>query len=111
MVDMAAPNVDYNKIKDRNKKNIKALKKPNLTIPYMFGGINRNFVLLIGNHEPALMNAMRTANDSLMTGTITVTKGELFEGPGEFKITGNRGRRAEMQSLLNEFSKKKVTWA
>lgn len=108
---MGQPVVDYNKIKTKNKQNIKALKKPNLTIPYLFGGINGKFVLLIGNHDAALMNALRNGRDNLKQGTITVTKGELFEGPGELKITGNSGRQAEMQTFLKEFTKKKITWA
>jgi hypothetical protein len=111
VLQMVQPNVDYNKIRAKNKQNIKALKKPNLSINYLFGGINKKFVLLIGNHDAPLMNALRQNNDSLMTGTITVTKGTMFEGPGEFKITGNKGRRREMQDELELFSRKKITWA
>jgi hypothetical protein len=44
-----------------------------------------------------------------MKGVITITKGSGLD-PGELKVTGNNGRRMEMQTAINKFSKKKITW-
>jgi hypothetical protein len=94
-------------LEKKNKENLKKLKEGQ-SIPYKLTMMGKVPLLLIGPaHDPFMVGLVEHAKH--MKGVITITKGSGLD-PGELKVTGNSGRRMEMQTAINKFSKKKITW-
>jgi hypothetical protein len=102
------PQVNFRAIEAKNQTNLKALQNKG-SIDYMFTMLGSQPLLLIGpGHDAAVTQAVRDAQHH--HGTITIKKGEALSGPGELTVTGMANRRAEFQSAIARFSKKKVVY-
>ena len=66
---------------------------------------SRNIVLIGSGHDNALVTAIKKVKHS--AGKITVDKGSILD-KGELLVTGIKGNRAEFESAIKLFSKKKV---
>lgn len=92
----------------KNKENLKKLSEGE-SVSYELTMMGKVPLLLIGSgHDPFMVGLVKHAAKSLK-GVITITKGSGLN-PGELKVSGNSGRRNEMQTAINKFSKKKITW-